>query len=474
MVGGASESLKFFDNLRYVFMDYDANDKSTHFETLEYAERIINEIQPMEKNILLYLTNGANPNFNEGGGGTNNAITTLGNETPRKYFTRDKIIKPPYEITEKIYKKMSSVEQKYQKILDFPVGTVIISEPKDPKIYKSITYKKVFHIKGFDFSGGERTNWRKNTSNDDNANEKSDEYKNLVTNYYYQIVKQTFELYEIEKYIVLHLAEIPGNIFLGNSDIVCECMVRGINMALSKLVNELQCKIFIVLPKKCENIQVHVKSSNGMCYMKDIEKSFFGSGVIVVEKNNNDPLVVLFDIKDKLLNNAGGKYNINNKNLITTAITNANIASSYLINIINNSVLTNAYYNDVGCCLHKQLFRTYFICLGDNVINTTDFNSNSSMQIIRIMKNTSYTLVKFKVSKIASSSSGMVEGTDGKIYMIDDVTFKAIKKMIEDKKINEITSEIKHHERKEVLLSTVVEYTDKASKDDLVIINYIS
>jgi hypothetical protein len=462
------------------------DDVSTHFETPEYAERIIAETHSNGENILLYLTNGANEDFTSGGEKTNKAITTLGDGIISKYFNIYTKIPPPDNIIKNIYSKMVKEEQERQQILDSPVGTVIISKPEEPKTYKTITYEKVFHIKGYDFDNSTQKEWKKNRCDDDNANEKSDEYKDLVTNYYYTVVNETFQSIQFDNtsnYIVLHLAEIPGNIFLGNSNIVCECMVRGINYAITDVGYMLKCNVYIVLPTKCKLLQVPIKSLDGKCFMENIEKPFFGAGVIVVEKNSGNPLVVLFtDDKYNSLNtlnffnNAGGKYKKTHKNLMDTAILEAKNVSLFLINITNKSVLSNAYYNDVED--HNKLFRTYFICLGDDVVNTKDFNSNIS-QNVQIIHDTSSTFAKFKVSDFENSdfensTSLNVQGIDGKTYMIDYVTFKAIKKMIEDKKIDKITSEIKHHEQKEVQLSTVVGYTDEASKDKIVITNYIS
>ena len=153
-----------------------------------------------------FLTNGANPSFTPGGAGTNLAITDLARKHEIDYFDIDKLktIEQNGEFGNIVGDDGVSLKENTPYFLD------------DSAANKQII--GVFHVIGKNFS----------QENDPNKARKAN--IDAVVDYYTRIIKAVNEFAKSnsDKFIILYLARIPGNIFKGGIETVIG-MLKAIN-----------------------------------------------------------------------------------------------------------------------------------------------------------------------------------------------------------------------------------------------------
>jgi hypothetical protein len=118
--------------------------------------------------------------------------------------------------------------------------------------------------------------------------------------------------------------------------------------------------------------------------------------------------------------------------------------------VANQELLSKAYYCDVKYSddpkFGNDLYRTYFICLENDIIKINDFLSNKLIidnSILGPEWKESNLLLKFYVSDLRSATNAEnVLGSDGNLHALYPRTFNSIKQMLSENKLEEILSNI--------------------------------
>ena len=199
-ISSTEAELKKFPFDKIIQNIFDINTDSSNMEKEDFYKKYITVLG--NKDIVFYLTNGANKALVSGGAGTNRAITNI-NTNFFNNLNKDNCIFP----SEK-YVQNTILNEEAQNI----TKTNMLNNCKHPgsTYYVDIPnfkYKSKYNIRGVYHING----WNHKISNVEDEKD----YKRLVTAYYIAIMDHFFKFILKDKISILHLVQCPGEIFGG-------------------------------------------------------------------------------------------------------------------------------------------------------------------------------------------------------------------------------------------------------------------
>ena len=207
-------------NIYLYFNKYNKSDIKTKMEKDEFYINLINNYKKIYndgnsdnswKGGTIYITNGINKKFTSGGSGTNDAITKLNKNCNDIFFNKTKI--------EMIYDSSKNDQQGLLSFISNPKQTITF----DSKTYYSGSIFKtekcnlngfklgVYHINGTDM----RVSSPKLQLN----KIEFEKYQEFSKKYYSELIKDFLKNTTVNGNI-LHLAQIPGEIFGGGDEVI--------------------------------------------------------------------------------------------------------------------------------------------------------------------------------------------------------------------------------------------------------------
>ena len=173
---------------------------------------------------------------------------------------------------------------------------------------------------------------------------------------------------------------------------------------------------------KCKQDYINLKNKFKRNIIKIADKEFSGAGVLLIEKNDDDYYIILFENakKPNYFEDLGGGIDdndIKNNNILEhTALREALEESCGLLNFLDINSAIETIKNNYIDVDHKGIYyRCFLLCLDANIVNEKDFQTNLKLikkdpKMLSFMKEMN-NVTRFSFNQLKTDIKNITNGT---------------------------------------------------------------